>query len=133
VRTYTKDELLEAYAQMEREREQEATLAEQAAAWLGARCGLNVGAVSPPPYATSGMRQDVPYLPEHWLAIQYCEYDDFNDWLKARLVRPPERPGISRDEAGFWLELGPSEGFPAGTRFYCFTDWYDSHAGECTT
>lgn len=127
MKEFTREELTRAWHQMEREREAERQTAERAARWLRSKCREPVQEVQLPSYASRGNRDDAPYLPQYLLRIHYTKYDaDFNAWLKARLVSPPEMPGIHRDESGFWLDLGPDEGFPAGTRYYCYTSLTDA-------
>ena len=126
MRTFTKRQLVSAWYQIEQARNNERALAMKAALWLNERCDLSLSVTEA---AVPVARPDAPYLPTYWLSISYSQYSNFNEWLRARLVKPPELPGISREESGFWLELGKAEGFPAGTRFYCHTAYYDAHAG----
>lgn len=122
MRKFTDQELLEAWKQIEDKRREEQKRAEKAAKWLHRRCSLPVGASWPPSYVGGG-RADAPYLTEYGLVISYCQYDDFNTWLKERL-------GPSGQRRGFHLDLGPDEGFPAGTRYYCALEYYDAHSAS---
>lgn len=126
MRKFSRKQLLRAYAQMQEEGRREASLAEQAAKWLTDQSGLSVHATRPSRYVSDGNRSDIPYLPEFLLAIIVEKYAAVGEQLRSQLTSPPEREGINRDEAGFWLELGKSDGFPDGTRYYCYTETVDA-------
>jgi hypothetical protein len=127
MRTFTREELIEAYAQIERERDDEVELAVRAADWLQKMCRLGVSPVQPPGYVPNVGATKAPFLPEYVLYITQTQYSRPNAWLHGALSRPASRPGFP-DGDGFWLDLGPTEGFPEGTRYYCAIDHVDAHA-----
>lgn len=121
---FTREELIAAHKQIIEEQKEELMRAGKAAEWLCGKSSL-ITRVMHRPYST-GLRKDVPYLHEYVLVMSYDQYDLFNEWLEERLQAP--EPGIHRNEKGFWLTLGEEDGFPNGTRYYCYTEYYDAHA-----
>lgn len=124
-RKFTRDELIEAWAQMEEEAAEAMRLAQRAAEWLQDKCGLVVH----PSRANA-------YTPVKWypmpplaLAISYCYYDNINQWLKSRLTDIAPPVGFNVNTKGFTLDLGPDEGFPAGTSYFVYLSTYDPHVG----
>ncbi|GEM_PF-3752323 len=124
---FSPQELLAARQQMTQEAEKEKAQARKAAYRLHKKCGLSVSVT----VSEFTSNTETPWVPMCLLAIRYCEYDNFTDWLKERLEPVANAGtisiGIYRPEKGFWLNLGPGEEFPEGTQYYCYTSYYGAH------
>ena len=118
MRKFAGNELIEALKQVKEERAEELSLAQKAADWLNGKIDL---AVQPVAY---GAKEGAPYLSTYLLAVIASFYDHPEKQIKelsqAEEFEKKSLVAIGRDRTCFWVNLGSDEGFPAGTRYYCY-------------